>query len=103
MTTAALDLGPAAWVAKHTYSYRGSVAAGKVALASALDELRATGVALAAGVVSAEHASVIVAATRAKTRLRLHDNHDDAPNLGDVSDYRHAHGQRSSAGDSGGL
>ncbi len=55
--------GTAAWVAKHT-RIAGSVAAGQVALATALEELPATETALTAGVVSAEHAAVIAAATQ---------------------------------------
>ena len=55
--------GTGAWLSKATRT-TGAVAAGQVALAGALETLPATGAALRDGVVSAEHAVVIAAATR---------------------------------------
>ena len=64
--------GTGAWLAKQTRS-TGATAAGQVALAVALGHLPATEAALAAGEVSAEHASVIAQTTR-----HLPDRLDDA-------------------------
>ena len=55
--------GTGAWLAKQTRT-TGASAAGQVALAGALESLPATGAALRDGMVSAEHAAVIAAATR---------------------------------------
>ena len=55
--------GTGAWLSQHTRT-TGAAAAGQVALAGALESLPATGAALREGVVSAEHAVVIAAATR---------------------------------------
>ena len=55
--------GTGAWLSQATRT-TGVAAAGQVALAGALETLPATGAALREGVVSAEHAAVIAAATR---------------------------------------
>ena len=55
--------GTGAWLSQATRT-TGAAAAGQVALAGALEMLPATGAALREGVVSAEHAAVIAAATR---------------------------------------
>ena len=55
--------GTGAWLAQQTRT-TGAVAAGQVALAGALEGWPATGAALREGMVSAEHAVVIAAATR---------------------------------------